>query len=180
MKSRPRRPRAPLRPIVLVALVCSVFLLSGGTATAALTSRQESLARTIDGELIAPCCWTQTVAEHKSEAAEQMKAQTRDMIAQGKSEDEILDQYVAQYGERILASPRARGFNLLLFVLPIAAVAVAGTAGTIWLLRRRRTRPPQPDIVAGTSERSGSDADGTAASAALRDRVERELSEFDR
>ncbi len=93
MKSRHRLHWAPLRPIVLVALVCGAFFLSGGTATAALTPQQESLARAIDGKLIAPCCWTQTVAEHQSEAAEQMKAETRDMIAQGKSESQILGHF---------------------------------------------------------------------------------------
>lgn len=57
MKSKAGRLWFPLRPIVSVAPVCGAFLLSGGTtASAALAPQQESLARTIDGKLIAPCC----------------------------------------------------------------------------------------------------------------------------
>ncbi len=181
MKNKPGRHWFPLRSMVLVTLLCGAFLLPAGTtASAALTPQQESLAQKIDGELIAPCCWTQTVAEHESDAAEQIKAQTRDMVAQGKSEAEIFNQYVAQYGEKILASPRARGFNLLLFVFPIVAVAVAGAAVTIWLLRQRSPQPLQPAADMNVHLPPGSVADEPPASVALRERVQRELSEFDR
>lgn len=178
MKRRPGRLPAALRPVLFLALLCGAFLLAGGTAKAELTPEQESLARTIDGKLIAPCCWTQTVAEHQSEIADQMKAQTRTMIAQGTSEGEIIDGYVTQYGESILASPRARGFNLLAYVLPILAIAAAGAAGTMWLRGRRRTRAsePGPAVVAG--ETSARDAEQTSVSP-LRSRMEHELSQFD-
>jgi hypothetical protein len=56
--------------VVLVGLVAVAMLLVGAVpAFAALSSEQEALARKIDGELIAPCCWTQTVADHQSDIA---------------------------------------------------------------------------------------------------------------
>jgi cytochrome c-type biogenesis protein CcmH len=86
-------------------------------------------AREIEDQLIAPCCWTQTVSQHYSEVSEQIRKEVRAMVEAGKSRDEILDHYVAKYGERILAAPRARGFNILAYVLPWT-VLIAG----VWLL----------------------------------------------
>ena len=70
-------------------------------------------AREIEDSLIAPCCWSQPVSQHYSEVTDQIRLEVRAMVEAGKSRDEILDYYVAEYGERILAAPRAEGFNAL-------------------------------------------------------------------
>ena len=51
------------------------------------------------------------------------------MVAAGMSREEILDHFVARYGERILATPRPEGFNRLVYVLPWVALAFG-----VWLL----------------------------------------------
>jgi cytochrome c-type biogenesis protein CcmH len=72
------------------------------------------------------------------------------MVAAGKSRNEILNYFVAQYGERILASPRARGFNALAYVLPWAAL-ILGAWLLIVIIRKLRSPvvapgpPPLPD-----------------------------------
>ena len=45
---------------------------------------------------------------------------------------QILDYYVSQYGEAILAAPTKRGFNLIAWVTPFAAIAAGGVV--IYLL----------------------------------------------
>jgi cytochrome c-type biogenesis protein CcmH len=95
----------------------------------------ELRAKAIEEKIIAPCCWTQPVSQHYSEAASTIRKQIREMLAAGKSEEQILDYYVAEYGERILASPPARGFNILVYVLPWVSL-VAGTAVLGLVLRR--------------------------------------------
>ncbi len=116
-------------------------------------AQMEEIARDIEKNLIAPCCWTQPVSEHPSEASDRIRREVREMLAAGKSRDEIIDHYVAQYGERILAAPRARGFNRLAYILPWLAL-VAGAGLTIILVKKFRTpaaatatpaRPPAPD-----------------------------------
>jgi cytochrome c-type biogenesis protein CcmH/NrfF len=84
----------------------------------ALSARQEVLAKQLEGKLIAPCCFSQTVADHYSDAAAHIKQQIRQFLAQGHTEEQILDSYVRVYGERILSEPRARGFNLLAYLAP--------------------------------------------------------------
>jgi cytochrome c-type biogenesis protein CcmH/NrfF len=102
-----------------------------------LRPEQEKLARKIFDELISPCCWTTTVATHGSGAAPRIQAEVRGMIAQGKSHQQVLDYYVAQYGERVLAKPKKSGFNLTAYWVPYLAILV-GIALTILLVRKRR------------------------------------------
>jgi cytochrome c-type biogenesis protein CcmH len=102
--------RAALVPILLGAM------LSFGADSKQAAQKE----REIEDNLIAPCCWSQPVSEHYSEVADQIRQEVHAMVAEGKSRDEILDFYVAKYGERILATPRARGFNSLAYILPWA------------------------------------------------------------
>jgi len=145
---------------------------ASGGASSDLTPQQEARVKVLAGRLIAPCCWTQTVDVHQSEASSQIKEQIRIMIVQGKSDSEILDGFVRQYGEKILAAPPARGFNLLAYLLPLAAALIAAVLLFVAITRWRR--PVGEDLAAPSSE--GPDP----ADDALRRRVDEELDSFDR
>jgi len=123
-------------------------MLYAAISAAAENRQQAEMVREIEDNLIAPCCWSQPVSQHYSEASEKIRKEVREMVAAGKSRDEILDYFVAQYGERILAAPRARGFNALAYVLPWAALIV-GAWLLIVILRKLRSPvavpPPLPD-----------------------------------
>jgi cytochrome c-type biogenesis protein CcmH len=159
--------------VLLGALL--LFAAAPGLASdegVALSPEQEARARAIDDQLIAPCCFSQTVANHNSAIAEQIKAEVRQMLAAGSSEREIMDFYVGKYGERILASPRARGFNLLAYVMPGVAL-VAGLAGVVIVLRRWRRPRSLQSAGAGPSVVSSDEARRYQA------RLEEELARFE-
>jgi cytochrome c-type biogenesis protein CcmH len=59
--------------------------------------------------------------------------------AMGKSDAEIIDEFVQQYGKQVLAVPPAEGFNLLAWVMPFVAIA-AGLA-IVWMFIQRFRRP---------------------------------------
>jgi len=63
-------------------------------------------------------------------------AEIRAQIEQGKSEGETVDWFVAKYGAQILAAPTKKGFNLVAWVGPFAAL-LAGLALLLLYLRRR-------------------------------------------
>ena len=67
---------------------------------------------------MAPCCWAQQVSLHQSPAADEIKQNIRRLLAEGKTSEQILDSYVAEYGDRILSEPPARGFSRLIYVAP--------------------------------------------------------------
>ena len=100
---------------------------------------REALARRLEDELIAPCCFRQTVSHHDSDVSTRIKESIRRQIAMGRTEREILDSFVARYGEAILAEPRARGFNRLAYLTPFGAVGLGLVAITGWVIARRRT-----------------------------------------
>jgi cytochrome c-type biogenesis protein CcmH len=106
-------------------------------ARAPLSAEQETRARRIDGLLIAPCCFANTVAEHHSPLADEVRAEIRLRIAAGASEAEILEAFAATYGERILAAPRLQGFNWLAYALPFVALG-GGLLAVVLTLRRHR------------------------------------------
>jgi cytochrome c-type biogenesis protein CcmH len=145
----------------------SILMLAMITVVPSRAATLEEQARVIEGKLIAPCCWTQPVSQHYSQAAEEIRQGIRQMLAAGKSEQQILDYYVGQYGERILASPRARGFNLLAYILPWVFL-VAASAVVVLFLRRWTKRP-----LAQTAP----DTPDFAPEGSYMERVERELRE---
>jgi cytochrome c-type biogenesis protein CcmH len=61
-------------------------------------------------------------------------AELRDAIAAGKSDQVILDSFVAKYGAVVLAAPTTHGFDLVAWIAPFA-VFLAALFGTILLVR---------------------------------------------
>jgi cytochrome c-type biogenesis protein CcmH len=61
------------------------------------------------------------------------------LSASGMNGQQIVDAFVAKYGEQALMAPKPQGFNLAGYLLPGALVATAG-AIMLWILGRRRTR----------------------------------------
>ena len=55
----------------------------------------------------------------------------------GKTAQEILDTFVAKYGEKALMAPKPEGFNLWGYLLPGSAILLAGGALAAFISRRR-------------------------------------------
>ena len=119
-----------------------------------LSADQEKLARNLENEFIAPCCWHQPISAHDSQIARTMRAEVRQMIAQGMTAEQIRQHYIAQYGERIMAVPHGGGFNHFAWIIP----SVAGAFGVVIAGHLLRTwRRKQSGDEAKTPE-SGEDA----------------------
>lgn len=99
----------------------------------------DAAIRKLQEKFIAPCCWSESVAVHRSEIAEQMRAEIARAYRAGVAEKEIKAQYVAQYGERILMEPTGTKFTWLI-VIPVV-VSLLAAAGLIVYLRRRQVVP---------------------------------------
>lgn len=95
-----------------------LFLL----AFISLNAADEALVEDLEQNLMAPCCWSGTVADH---GHSEMESSIREMVSQGLTRQQVLDKFVAIYGEKILAIPKAEGFNLTAWIMP-AVVFVLG------------------------------------------------------
>ena len=67
-----------------------------------------------------------------------------DLRAAGKDPEAVVAAFVAKYGEQILMAPPAEGFNLAGYLVPGAAVLLAGSVIGLVLLRRARDAAPEP------------------------------------
>ena len=70
----------------------------------------------IEQSLMATCCWSGTVYDHGNK---EMEIEIAGMIQNGKTKVEILNYFTDKYGERVLSSPVAEGFNFFAWLAPI-------------------------------------------------------------
>ena len=89
--------------------------------------------------VLAPCCYTESVAIHQSEIAVKMRLEIAKWVAMGKSDQAILDTYVGLYGSKVLVDPRTvpRGWTPFVPWL----VLILGVFLVAWLLKRWRVVP---------------------------------------
>lgn len=78
------------------------------------------------------------VAENSLQARQERAFITR-QVAACRTKDQIKDALAAQYGDRVLAAPEAKGFGLTAYLVPAAAVLL-GAAGIAFAVRRWRRR----------------------------------------
>jgi len=89
---------------------------------------------------------------------------------QGLSAQQVLDAFVAKYGEKALMAPKPKGFNLTGYLVPGAAIATAGAA-LMLVIGRRRT--------AVSSAESSVPANGPQGTPEELERLRRALDEVD-
>lgn len=122
---------------------CLVFLFAAAPVMAEDPPVPQDIyqeAQRIGAELRCPVCTGQSLVESNSEVAQEMRDKIVEMLRQGKTRQEILDHFVAQYGDWILNSPPARGAGLVAWLVPPAAL-VAGALVLVWFIRRRQPAP---------------------------------------
>ena len=118
-------------------MALAVMLSAPGLARAQTPDELEREAQAIDRMLMCPVCPAETIDQAQVEISFQMRALIREMLAQGRSRTEILDYFVDRYGPGILAAPPKSGANLLVWILPIAGVAIG--LGGLYLVVRAMT-----------------------------------------
>ena len=93
--------------LTVLMAIASVLLLGWMHAAEAqaLTPVQMESYHRLTNQLIAPCCWREPIAIHRSTEAQQMSEEIAVLLAGGRSEDQIRGMYIARYGARILADP---------------------------------------------------------------------------
>ena len=83
-----------------------------------------------------PVCQALSVNDSPSLSAIAMKEEMRDLLARGYTEDQVLRYFEQAYGEFIRLEPKARGFNLVVWLAPVLALLV-GAALVVGRLRRK-------------------------------------------
>lgn len=100
-------------------------------------------ASAIEGRLMAPCCWTQTIDIHDSEISISMRHEIRRRLRNGESAEVIQASFVDRYGPKILAvQPGSQLKNVAIGL----SVLMGGTGlAAALMIGRWRKRGPSSD-----------------------------------
>jgi len=91
------------------------------------------------GELRCLVCQGESLAESHSDFAKDMLVKIRELIQQGKTNQEVKDYLVERYGDFILYRPPFSGITAYIWVAPFV-LGLAGAGLLIFNIRRRRER----------------------------------------
>ncbi len=136
-----------------VGLVVAALLLWTSALSAQQSVQQPAPLTTIDqqvqelsAQLRCPVCQGTSLKDSPSELAQQMRAVIRSQLEEGKTPAQVRQYFVSKYGEWILLQPEAKGFNLVVYLLPV--LGLLGGALIIFGAVRRWTAAPEEDSLA--------------------------------
>jgi cytochrome c-type biogenesis protein CcmH len=109
--------------LFLLILLASFFIVAvayaqGGGPNYPIDDEVLSIAK----KLYCPVCPNTPLDVCETQACQDWRAQIRDQLSAGWTEDQIINYFVNQYGERVLAEPQRSGFTSLVWLLPVIAV----------------------------------------------------------
>ncbi len=124
----------------MVLLAVAVGVVTVGLLTA--PPRPQDRTKIIAAQLRCPVCQSESVLDSPSETAREMRELIASQVAEGRTDQEIIDYFVARYGTWILLDPPPSPSTLPLLVAPAIVIAVG-----LWLIRGR-IRPRRARRVA--------------------------------
>lgn len=101
----------------------------------------EARANALDDEIRCVQCRSEAIGSSNADWARDARLVVRELIADGATDDEVLDFFVERYGEVVLMRPRAEGANLVLWLAPALMLLAAGGVSIAYLRRRSRAVP---------------------------------------
>jgi cytochrome c-type biogenesis protein CcmH len=125
----------------------------------------------VEDEVMCPVCGTALNLSF-SPQADRERAFIRREIAAGKTKDEIKDDLVDEYGTQVLAQPGTTGIDLAAWVVPAAALLLAGAGILIGLRRWRRANETFAALAAEEDDAEPPDQ-------AERERLDADLARYD-
>jgi cytochrome c-type biogenesis protein CcmH len=148
----PIRRWGPWLAVFVVAVAVLSVAAFGSRNAPTAQDRVNAITHTIK----CPVCAGESVAVSDAPASQEIRRQIAEQVQQGQSDDQIRSFYAAKYTQAILLTPSASGLNLVVWILPVVALAVA-IAALVIVFRRWSNDP---------GERS-TDADRELVEAAL-------------
>lgn len=84
-----------------------------------------------------PQCSSQSAKDSETSAARAVRAEIRERIDAGQSDDEIRDYFASRFGEDLLLTPPSSGVGALVWIIPVV-VTVLAAVGLGFAFRRWR------------------------------------------
>jgi cytochrome c-type biogenesis protein CcmH len=126
----------------------TLLLLALPAALPAQAPRDEAelnaMVKNLASQLRCPVCQGVSIQDSPTELAHEMKAVIRQQLVDGKSPEEVKAYFTERYGEWVLLQPKAEGFNLVVYLLPV--VMLLAGVGFIYRTIRRWSHDAPSDL----------------------------------
>src|SRR5882757_8460401 len=126
----------------IVAFVVLTISLSGALAKEALPESPDPALEArmvrITSELRCLVCQNQTIADSHADLAVDLRRQTRELLRQGKSDQDVIDYMTARYGDFVLYRPPLKATTLLLWGGPALMLLIGAGVAVTTIARRNR------------------------------------------
>jgi cytochrome c-type biogenesis protein CcmH len=100
-------------------------------------------------QLQCPVCEGETVADSNSGLAADMRSLIRTRLEGGASDQQILDEFIASYGDSILTEPPKHGISLGVWLGPAVGLILGVCLVTVVLISWRRPGAPSAPPATG-------------------------------
>tara|TARA_B100001105_G_scaffold26928_1_gene18886 strand:- start:2933 stop:3454 length:522 start_codon:yes stop_codon:yes gene_type:complete len=109
-------------------------------ANSDFVSQEEDRINQINSVIMCPVCPGESIDQSQNEIASNMRAIVKDLVSQGKTEDEIKDYFVGKYGPVILLEPSTEGISMYVWIVPPIALTFAMIAVglAVYVMRKRQ------------------------------------------
>jgi cytochrome c-type biogenesis protein CcmH len=123
-----------MRRLALALLALAAFALSAaGAATADTVVREHKTSlHAVEADVMCVSCGVPLAIAESPQADAERREIVR-LVNEGKTKDQVKAALVAQYGDRVLASPKEEGCGLAAYLVPIVLVLLALAAGAFFL-----------------------------------------------
>ena len=113
-------------------------------ANSGFVSKEEDRINQINSVIMCPVCPGESIDQSQNEIASNMRAIVKDLVSQGKTEDEIKDYFVGKYGPVILLEPSTEGISMYVWIVPPIALTFAMIAVglAVYVMRKRQKNTP--------------------------------------
>jgi len=109
----------------------------------------ETRAQSLDKVIRCVQCQSENIASSNAEWAKDARLMVRQLLVEGRGDQEIMSFFVERYGERVLMTPRLNGSNLILWIA--GPLMLLLSLGGIFLYSRR-TKPNSSDKLTSEEE----------------------------
>jgi cytochrome c-type biogenesis protein CcmH len=132
------------------AVVLAVFAVQMLPAIARADALDDGVRR-VAMQLQCPVCEGENAADSPSGLAADMRAVIRTRLAAGVGDQQILDEFVASYGDSILTEPPKRGISLGVWLGPTIGVLFGAVVLGLLLRSWRHTPSASTSALAGAT-----------------------------
>ena len=118
----------------IIGIVALVVIVSGLTTSDTTTETAEDRVAALAAVIKCPFCNGESLADSASGVAADYRLLIAERVEAGYTDDEILDEFAANFGESYVLDSSRSSWSVLLWLVPLAGLAL-GAGAILWMRR---------------------------------------------